>query len=91
MTSTSGGGGLPGEADGVVEEDLVCSTLDDQGRQAGQIGENRADEAEGGVLPGGVVGDPGLERVRAEQRVSLALGLHWSVPARVRSAYGDMR
>src|SRR6266566_1437717 len=34
-----GGGGLPGEADGVVEEDLVRSGLDDQGRQAGQVGE----------------------------------------------------
>ncbi len=29
-----GGGGLPGEADGVVEENLVGSGLDDQGRQA---------------------------------------------------------
>jgi hypothetical protein len=27
------GGGLPGEADGVVEEDLVGSGLDDQGRR----------------------------------------------------------
>ena len=32
------GGGLPGEADGVIEENLVSSGLDDQGRQAGQIG-----------------------------------------------------
>src|SRR5579871_2673700 len=31
-----GGGGLPGEADGVVEENLVRSGLDHQGRQAGQ-------------------------------------------------------
>src|ERR1700733_1735141 len=30
-----GSGGLPGEADGVVEEDLVGPGLDDQGRQAG--------------------------------------------------------
>ena len=30
-----GGGGLLGEADGVVEENLVSSGLDDQGRQAG--------------------------------------------------------
>src|ERR1700689_4793202 len=30
-----GGGGVPREADGVVEEDLVGSRLDDQGRQAG--------------------------------------------------------
>jgi hypothetical protein len=30
-----GGGGLSREADGVVEEDLVRSGLDDQGRQAG--------------------------------------------------------
>ena len=52
------------------------SGLDDQGRQAGQVGEYRADKAESGVLPGGVVGDPDLERVRAEQRVGLALGLH---------------
>ena len=32
-----GGGGLPGEADGVVEENLVRPGLDNQGRQAGQI------------------------------------------------------
>ena len=31
-----GGGGLLREADGVVEENLVTSGLDDQGRQAGQ-------------------------------------------------------
>jgi len=30
-----GGGSLPGEADGVVEEDLMRPGLDDQGRQAG--------------------------------------------------------
>src|SRR6185312_6942139 len=40
-----GGGGLPREADGVVEENLVRSRLNDQGRQAGQVGEDRADEA----------------------------------------------
>ena len=55
-----GGGGLPGEADGVVEEDLVGSGLDDQGRQAGQVGEDGADQAGGGVVSGRVVGDPGL-------------------------------
>src|SRR2546425_2142111 len=33
-----GGGGLSREADGVVEENLVTSGLDDKGRQAGQIG-----------------------------------------------------
>ena len=32
-----GDSGLPGEADGVIEEDLVGSGLDDQGRQAGQV------------------------------------------------------
>ena len=36
-----GGGGLSREADGVVEENLVRSDLDDQGRQAGQVGEYR--------------------------------------------------
>ena len=40
-----GGGGLPGEADGVVEENLVRSGLDDQRRQAGQLGEDGADQA----------------------------------------------
>jgi len=45
-----GGGGLAGEADGVVEEDLVGSGLDDQGRQARQIGEDRADQAQSRVL-----------------------------------------
>ena len=34
-----GGGGLLREAEGVVEENLVRSGLDDQGRQAGQFGE----------------------------------------------------
>lgn len=34
----SGGGSL-GEADGVVEEHLVGSGLDDEGWQAGQVGE----------------------------------------------------
>ena len=38
------GGSLPGEADGVVEEDLMSSGLDDQGSQAGQVGEYRADQ-----------------------------------------------
>jgi hypothetical protein len=71
-----GGGGLPGQADGVVEEDLVGSGLDDQGWQAGQVGEDGADQAEGGVVSGGVVGDPGLEVFPAEQRVGLGLGVH---------------
>ena len=53
-----GGGGLPGEADGVVEENLVRSGLDDQGRQAGQVREYGADEAEGGVVSRRVVADP---------------------------------
>src|SRR5215472_6544288 len=34
-----GGGGLSREANGVVEENLVTSGLDDRGRQAGQVGE----------------------------------------------------
>ena len=37
-----GGGGLLREADGVVEQNLVSTGLDDQRRQAGQIGEYRA-------------------------------------------------
>ena len=38
-----GGGGLLREADGVVQEDLVGPGLDDQGRQARQVSEYRAD------------------------------------------------
>src|SRR3954468_23416194 len=64
-----GAGGLLREADGVVEENLVTSGLDDQGRQAGQIGEYRADEAKSGVSSRGVVGDSGLEAFSAHQRV----------------------
>jgi hypothetical protein len=52
-----GGGGLAREADGVVEEDFVSSGLDDQGRQAGQVGENWADEAKSGVVSRRVVSD----------------------------------
>src|SRR5690348_13076476 len=43
-----GGGGLPGEPDSVVEEDLVGPGLDDQWRQPGQVSEYRADQGEGG-------------------------------------------
>ena len=50
--------------------------LDDQGRQAGQIGEYGADEAESGILPRCVVGDSGLEAFSAHQLVGLALGFH---------------
>src|SRR5713101_3605561 len=71
-----GGGGLPREADGVVEENLVSSGLDDRGRQAGQVGEYGADEAESGVLSRRIVGDSGLEVFSAHQRVDLALGFH---------------
>src|SRR3954471_5398911 len=46
-----GSSSLPGEADGVIEENLVRSGLDDQGWQAGQVGEYGADEAESGILP----------------------------------------
>ena len=56
-----GGGSLAGEADGVVEEKLVRSGLDDQGRQAGQVREYGADEAERGVVPRRIVGRPGRE------------------------------
>ena len=71
-----GGDGLLREADGVVEENLVRSGLDDQGRQAGQVGEDGADEAKGGVLSRRIVGDSGLEGFPAEQRVDLAPGFH---------------
>jgi hypothetical protein len=56
-----GGGGLSCQAEGVVEENLVSSGLDDQGRQAGQVGEYGADEAKSGVLSRRIVGDSGLE------------------------------
>ena len=85
-----GGGGPLREADGVVEEDLVRSGLDDQRRQAGQVGEDRADEAKRGVLSRRVVGDPGLEGLPAEQRVDARALVSMLAPARVRSAYGDM-
>jgi hypothetical protein len=55
-----GGGGLSREANGVVEQNLVTSGLDDQGRQAGQVGEYGADEAKSGVLSRYVVRDSGL-------------------------------
>jgi len=71
-----GDSGLPREADGVVEENLVRSGLDDQGRQAGQVGEYRADQAESGVVSRRVVRDPGLQVFPAHQHVDLALGLH---------------
>jgi hypothetical protein len=70
-----GGGGLSREADCVVKEDLVTSGLDDQGRQARQVGEDGADETKSGVLSRRVVGDAGLEGFPAEQRVDLAPGV----------------
>src|SRR6476619_3932422 len=66
-----GGGGLSREADGVVEENLVSPGLDDQGWQAGQIGEYRADESKSRVLSRRIAGDSGLECFPAHQRVDL--------------------
>ena len=83
------GGSLPREADGVVEKNLVRSGLDDQGRQARQIGEYRADEAKSGVLPRRVVGDSGGEWFWAEEGSASRL-VSMVALARVRSAYGDM-
>src|SRR4051794_19660982 len=71
-----GDGGLPREAEGVVEEDLVASGLDDQGRKAGQVGEYGADQVKRGVLSLRVVLDPGLQELPVEQRVDVALALH---------------
>ena len=71
-----GGGALSREADGVVEENLVSSGLDDQGRQAGQVGEYGADQAKSGVLSSRIVGDSGLKRFSAHQGVDLAFGFH---------------
>src|SRR4051812_48966839 len=51
-----GGDGSSSESEGVVEENFVSSGLDDQGRQAGQVGEYGTDEAKTGVLPRRVVG-----------------------------------
>ena len=55
-----GGGGLPREADGVIEENLMSSGLDDQGRHAGQVGEYGADEAKSGVLSRTCSRGPGI-------------------------------
>jgi len=79
-----------GQSEGVIEEHLVRSGLDDQRRQAGEIREYRADEPECGVLSGRVDGYCCLEGFPIEQRVELAL-VSMVAPARVRSAYGDMR
>jgi hypothetical protein len=58
-----GGGGLAGQADRVVEEDLVGASLDDQRRQAGQVGEDGADQGgRGGVVDRGRVGVFGASR-----------------------------
>jgi hypothetical protein len=76
VTSTSAVAGLSREPEGVVEENLVGSGLDDQGRQAGQVGEDGADEAESGVTSRRIVGDSGSEGFEAQQRVDLALGFH---------------
>jgi hypothetical protein len=75
VTATSATAALR-EADRVVQENLVRPGLDNQGRQARQIGEYRTDETESGILPGCVVGDPRPEQFAAEQRVDVALGVH---------------
>ncbi len=80
--------GLLREGQGVVEEHLVVPACD-QGRQARQVGEHGADEAESGVSSRRVVPDSGLEGFPAEQRVDLA-PVSIVAPARLRSAYGDM-
>ena len=84
-----GSGGLPGEADGIVEQDLMGPGLDDEGRPAGQVGEDGADQAKSRVLPRRVVGGPVLEALPAEQRVGTRF-VSMVAPAKVRSAYGDI-
>jgi phosphatidylinositol alpha-mannosyltransferase len=71
---------LSRETDGVVEENLVTSGLDDQGRQAGQVGEYRADEAKSGVLSRRIVGDSGMEGFSAHQLLLAAGAIVVFVP-----------
>ncbi len=84
-----GGGGLSRQADGDVEENLVASGLDDERRQAGQVGEYGADEASSGVLSRRIAGDPELQEFPLSSGSTPRL-VSMVVPARVRSAYGDM-
>jgi hypothetical protein len=70
-----GHGGLTGEAKGVIEENLMGSGLDAHGRQAGQVGEDGADEGKAGVVSRRVVGNAGLESFPAEQQVDVAPGV----------------
>jgi hypothetical protein len=84
-----GDGGAPGEAERVVEENLVRPGLDDQVRQAGQVGEQRTDQREGGVLARCVVRDAGGEELPAEQPPwKYSTTLTGSMPATVIWAVG---
>jgi hypothetical protein len=63
------------EADGVVEENLVSSGLDDQGRQAGQVGEYGADEAKSGSAAAESRLRPtALELVSGDKQLPVPLG-----------------
>src|SRR5258708_34522137 len=59
-----GGGGLPGEAEGVVEENLVGSGLDDPGRQAGPLAKAGPCEAGPAAVSAPCAGDWALTSSR---------------------------
>jgi hypothetical protein len=64
------------EPDGVVKEELVRPGLDQQRRQAAQVGEHRADQRIRRIGGAHVVLYPDREGVRAESRVGGGLGRH---------------
>jgi hypothetical protein len=66
-----------GEAGGVVQQDLVRAHLDQQGRKAGQVGEDgRAEQGLAGVGSGEVHGPGVLDGLAGEDRVDAFLGVH---------------
>jgi hypothetical protein len=84
------GGGARGQPGGVVEKDLVRSGLDEQWRQSGQVGEDRADPRRGRVACSGVVRRSALQPRGRERGIQRTFSVMLA-PDRVRSAHGDMR
>src|SRR5258707_15526173 len=71
-----GGGGLPGEAGGVVGGGVVRFGLGDQGRQGGQGGEDGGDQGGRGGVSRRVGADPGGGWLGGGQRGGPGLGVH---------------
>jgi hypothetical protein len=66
-------GGAGGQSYGVVQQDLVRTDLDEQGREPRQVGEDRAGQGRGGVGLAQVVAGADLQPLGGQRGIDVGL------------------